>query len=571
VSPSSPYARRPQPRNPPIAVPPPDLPVHPILADMDQSAARPHEMSQQQLGALRAWFSDPNQGGLYAFAWTFFGFRDLIPDLHGELCRLLGKWGSSASWNRLMVQIPRGSYKTSLCTMANGLWQITRNPNNTILICNERLDNSKKWLRAIREIVTTNRLFHIIYADILPPGIGFSDDRTLPRNWKWTDEEIIFERDPGIPEASLTAAGVGTATTGGHWTHIIKDDLVSEDAKNSESVMERVREWFDASKPLEKPPYKGADLVVCTPWTYRDVYRHILENYDYKLYRRSVLEPDPKTGELRSLLPHKWTVKELLAEQSANPFRFSAQMMCKPRAGKEQSFDINWLRYCRFRDDRISIYTRNYSPTAAEFLYGRQRPDEVPPQDFPLDWCSVALLVDPAASEPQRATNHHARTGMVVVARDPWGRTYVLDAWAEREEPGIVVDKMLELCATYRIRAVGIEEVSFSLIYSHWLRQEAARRSMAISVFGLPPLNRHKDDRIERLQPGFRKGLYYVRDHDNLRPFIQEYRDYPYGLTRDLLDALAYDNDVLRLPPLRHEIEDRYVAELDTRDEVTGY
>jgi hypothetical protein len=555
----------------------------PILTDMSTSGGSPEDMTIAQLKELRAYFSDPREG-LYRFAWTFFGFHDLIPSLHGEICQLLGKWGSAPAWNRIMIQVPRGSYKTSLCTMANALWQLTRpectcpqighphlGADHTILICNERVDNAKKWLRAIREIVGSSRLFQLLYRDMLPPGVAFNDDRSMPRQWKWTDEELMFERSPGVPEASLTAAGVGTATTGGHWTHIIKDDLVSEDAKNSETVMERVREWFDASKPLEKPPYKGADLVVCTPWTYRDVYRYILENYDYRLYRRSVLEPGPD-GNLRSLLPHKWTVDELLVEQAANPFRFSAQMMCRPRAGKEQSFDVAWLRYFDLVGPDIIIRTQHYDPSISEYLYDRHDPKAVPARAFPLSWCSMAVLVDPAAAEPNRTSNHHARTGVLAVARDPWGRNYILDAWAEREEPGTVVDNILRMAQLYGIRSIGIEEVSFSLIYQYWLRQEAARRKVPVTVFGLPPLGRRKDDRIERLNPGFRNGLYYVRDHTNLRPFLQEYRDYPYGLTRDLLDALAYDSEILRLPPFQHELakdsDNHYV---DTRDPYTGY
>jgi hypothetical protein len=334
--------------------------------------------------------------------------------------------------------------------------------------------------------------------------------------------------------------------------------------------MARVCEWFDASKPLEKPPYKGADLVVCTPWTYRDVYRYILENYDYRLYRRSVLEPGPD-GQLQSLLPHKWTVAELEVEQAANPFRFSAQMMCRPRAGKEQSFDVAWLRYFDLVGGDLAIHQRHYDETITEFLYDRDT-GQKPPRVFPLSWCSMAVLVDPAAAEAARATNHHARTGVLAVARDPWGRNYLLDCWAAREEPGAVVSNILDMAKRYGIRSVGIEEVSFSLIYQHWLRQEAAKRKLPVTVFGLPPLGRRKDDRIERLQPGFRNGLYYVRDHINLRPFLAEYRDYPYGLTRDLLDALAYDSEILRLPPFQHELDtEGGQAYPNTRCPHTGY
>jgi hypothetical protein len=269
--------------------------AHPIITDMSTSAGDPRDLTNQQMEELRLYFNE----SLFHFAWTFFGFKDLVAQgprpVHWEICQLLGQLGmkADADWHpgrRLMIQVPRGSYKTSLCTLANSLWRVCRHPDETVLICNEIVDNSKKWLRAMREIAMGNRLFQTVYKDLLPPGIHWADKdkgKSLPRWWKWNDQEILFERGTqGIPEASLTAAGVGSATTGGHWTFIVKDDLVSEDAKNSEAVMQRVKEWYDSSLPLEKPPYKGVELVVCTPWTYNDVYRYILEKYEVKLYRR---------------------------------------------------------------------------------------------------------------------------------------------------------------------------------------------------------------------------------------------------------------------------------------------
>ena len=554
--------------------------LSPILADMSSSDGDPRDLTNQQLTQLREYFNS----SLFHFAWTFFGFKDLEASgyrpVHREVCQLLALWGNEPTepWHpgrRLMIQVPRGSYKTSLCTLANSLWQVSRNPDETILICNEVVDNSKKWLRAIRETIMSNRLYQAVYRDLLPPGIHWGDrerGRSIPRWWKWSDQEVVLQRPTlGIPEATLTAAGVGTATTGGHWTRLIKDDLVSEDAKNSPSVMQKVRDWFDSSLPLEKPPYKGVDLVVCTPWTYDDVYRYILEKYDYKLYRRSVLEEHPTSGETYSLLPHKWTVEELHRERDRDPYYFSSQMMCQPKAGKSQSFDPDWLREFFLTQDaepHIVVPTEHYSKTISLTSAGGD-----PPQRFPLSWCSKVLLVDPAsADQAARERKDHARTGLVVEAIDPWGRRFILDAWAGKGSPADAINRIFAVAQRWQLSKVGIEEVTFSIVYSYWLRQEIARRNYQLSVIPLKPRGRNKQDRIEQLIPGFRNGFYYLNQgSEGMRALRREYLDYPYGANRDLLDALAYDSDIAFKPEVPVFLDEDARDERATQRDVTGY
>jgi hypothetical protein len=438
------------------------------------------------------------------------------------------------------------------------------------------MENSKKWLRAIREVVQANRLFHLVYRDIIPPGIAFDDTRTLPRWWKWNDEEVVFQRRAGIPEASLTAMGVGTASTGGHWTRIIKDDLISEEAKLSESVMQRVREWFDSSLPLEKPPYKGNDLVVCTPWTYNDVYRYILEKYEYKLYRRSALEEDAE-GNLVSLLPGHWSVEELVKEQERDPYYFSSQLMCRPRAGREVSFQPEWLRWGRMTgsegEESFTIRNDCYDPQITEADAGVE-----PPQRVELRWMNKAILVDPAASDQTtKERSYLARTGIIVAGMDPWGRCFILDCWAGRRDPTDEIGWMLSMAQEWGVGRVAIEEVTFSNMYRHFLQIVANKRDIPITITPLKPGKRDKETRVQGLIPGFRAGLWYLNDTSALQRFKQEYLDFPYGKTRDLLDALAYYGEVLRRPETPEERDERRdmarsrVWPYTTVDPITGY
>jgi hypothetical protein len=377
----------------------------------------------------------------------------------------------------------------------------------------------------------------------------------MPRWWKWNDAEIVFNRpSSGIPEASLTAAGVGTATTGGHWDRLIKDDLISEDAKNSPTIMQRVREWFDSSLPLERPPYKGIDLVVCTPWGYDDVYRYVLEKYDYKLYRRSAIEQDPETGEDISVMPNRWTVPELRKEERRDPFYFSSQLMCRPKAGRYQSFNEDWLHdfYLDQPGDlertNICIPPDSYEATASTLHRDDGRLIEAPPST-PLWATERAVFVDPAAADPKATGAAYSRTGIVTVAMDPWGRIFLLDCWAGRDNPTGIVERIFSACQRWGARRCVIEEVSFSIVYQSWVRQHALRTGYHLLVTPVKPGNRNKIDRIESLIPRFQNHLMYLNQGaPNLDMIRREYLDYPAGATRDLLDALAYTPEVLRPP-----------------------
>jgi hypothetical protein len=117
-----------------------------------------------------------------------------------------------------MIQIPRGFFKTAVGTMANALFRVCKNPDEPVVIFNERLGNSQKWLRAIKEVVQSSVLFQVLYEDLLPPGIAQWDVRSTPKWWKWSDDFLQFQRGKaGIPESSVTALGIGAASAGGHW------------------------------------------------------------------------------------------------------------------------------------------------------------------------------------------------------------------------------------------------------------------------------------------------------------------------------------------------------------------
>jgi hypothetical protein len=518
--------------------------------------ADPRDLTQQQITAMRDMLLDD----LFLFAQVIFGYRDLVAHLHGELADLIRRWGTPG-FERLMVMFPREGFKTSLCTRANALWQIANDPDSPVAIFTLREPNAAKWIRAIREVVQSNLLFQVLFADLLPPGIARNDTRSLPRGWKWSDTELLFERGAlGIPEASLTGMGIGAAAAGGHWPKIIKDDIIDEDAVKSPTIMEDAREWFDKSLYLERPALQGWDMVVCTHWAYGDVYDHILQKYDYKLYKRSALE------EGVSIFPEKWSTEELLLQEQRDPYGFSAQMQNNPKPGKEQAFDTSWLRWGSIREDAFTIDKDDYTKETPH------DPGVPPPRHVQLSSMSKVILLDPAPTEEtQKRKEPGARNGIVVEGMDCWGRRYILETWAGRIDPLDVIHKLLALCEKWGTDRVGIEEVVFSLIYRHWLQKEARAKGKHVRCIRLQPGRKDKDTRITGQIVPCREGVYHVNRAGGTEPFIQEMMEYPYGRTRDLLDAWSYDGVLTRPESLEEVWEREGQREQNTQDPVTGY
>lgn len=535
------------------------------------SDAEPQDLGQSQVSQVREYLD----GDLFAFAWFVFGFQDLVPELHGKIATLLERWGTPG-WERIMIQIPREFFKTSLCTIANPLWQVARQPNLPVAIFNEKQDNAEMWVRTIRDTVRGSALFHMIYKDLLPPGIGPNEGRTMPRWWKWNDREIVLQRDRAQPEASICANGIGSACAGRHWPKTIKDDLISEDAAKSPSVMQTAKDWFDKSLYLERPALKGWDLVACTPWAYDDVYAHILRTYDYKLYRRAALEDKHGDQDINgeSIFPSKLTTAELRKHYDRDNFGYMSQMQCTPRPGKDQSFDAGWIRwgsvsYADPERPKFVIRDQDFDPSIKDQV----RLGETPPQVVPISLMSKIVFLDPAPSE-QRDINRDkkARNGALVVGMDAWGRKFVLEDWADRIDPLDVINQMFKLMDKWGTNVLGIEEVVFSILYRHWITEESFRRGRMVRMLKLKPGNKDKDTRITSLIPGYRQGLYY-HNQGSTKALVKEMAEYPYGTTRDLLDAHAYDYKLQRPRTLEEEQHQALQARVASvgRNPVTGY
>ena len=142
---------------------------------------------------------------------------------------MIGVFESRAT--RKIIVEPRGTFKSTLGSVAYPIWRLLRDPNLTILLDSELYTNSKNFIREIKGNLDSERM-----------RLFFGEQKGS----KWDEAEITIKtRTRNIKEASITAGGVGTTKVGQHYGLIIADDLNSpqnsETPEKCQKVIDHIR------------------------------------------------------------------------------------------------------------------------------------------------------------------------------------------------------------------------------------------------------------------------------------------------------------------------------------------
>lgn len=186
----------------------------------------------------------------FFFAKDFLGYKDLEWGVHGQFINVF-----ESEAPRKLVVMPRGTFKSTLGSVAYPIWRLLRNPDLTILLDSELYSNSKNFIREIKGHLQSERMTRL-----------FGDQVGS----KWDEGEIILKtRTTNVKEASITAGGLGTTKVGQHFQLIIADDMNSP--QNSETVekCQKVIDHMRYSLNILNPG--GEYLIIGTRYHERDL------------------------------------------------------------------------------------------------------------------------------------------------------------------------------------------------------------------------------------------------------------------------------------------------------------
>jgi len=458
---------------------------------------------------VRLSLREQAQKNTYVMAKAIIGFKDLIPELHGDMCKFI-----QGPARRKLGLAPRDHLKTSVWTIADTVRCIAANPDERILIGNETATNASHFLRRIQAVWERSGMFRWLFPDLLV------DTGKV----KWSESEMVVPRKHDYPESTVEIIGVGGAVVSRHYTRIKLDDLVGKEASESVDVMRKTIDWYLYCESLLEKPTDQIDTYG-TRWTHKDLYAWIMEHeQDIAIFHRKALQPGNTT-----LWPDRFPLDEMLRiKRKIGPFKFSCQYQNEPFDPESVTFDPAWLRYYELEGWELED-----GFVKLRFV-GQPRPVKMVP----------VILVDPAISQKDGA----ARSAVVAAGLDEFERIIVLEAWAERCQPLQMIEKIFEMSQRWDPLCVTVEGIAYQRALKGFIEAECMRRNRWLNVREVRPGSREgKESRIRGLQPYAERGRLWVR-RSTCGLMIEEFESFPLSDTVDTLDALSYLPQVAVMP-----------------------
>jgi hypothetical protein len=469
----------------------------------------------------------PKQGG------------DITEYLHKPVCDRM----DDESLKRDAYFAPRGWRKT---TINRWRWikKYLNNPEVRMLVPSEKKETASKWIKDVGDMFLRNERLRWLY-----PELQIINQR-YTKTHRWSSEALELPRNGIYPEPTLSCTGIRGASQGGHYDHLFIDDLVGEKGFESQVVMEDAFRWFDnADELLIDPDYNsptGSHISITgTHWGVGDFGVYAQREYlEYKWYITPCLK-DPRLEDTENVTwlqndeadagevnwPEAFTTRYYV-DMKANPQKeavFYAQHMNCPRDSTTLTkFDGAWLRFYKFETIGDDL-----------FVVCEDDGQRFRVADFPL-WG----MIDPGGFAEMKLMKKGSRNAILIGGqpRDSV-KKFVIETWAGRlKEPSKFLDKLFEMNDRRFVRGWMVETVGAQKYIFRDIQQEKKIRGKNLTILEMPSdvSKGAKDSDILGLLQPMQNGEIYV--HRSMKELIAEIREYPSGLTVDLVDMLGKIN-----------------------------
>lgn len=499
----------------------------------------------------------------YFLAKGVLGYQDVNAYTHGPLCRAL----EVRTQKRRMYLQHRGSLKTTLGTITDAIGDALEDPDECrILILNEIEANSVGFLSEIKAHFEGGEALRELFPELLPDRFGGPGS-------KWSTTQACLKRRTSYKEWTWSAAGIGKALAGNHYTKIKCDDLIGFEARESPAAMKYAIAFAKTLEPLLINMDEDYIDFVGTRWAIHDLYRKMLEAYqdDMLYFAREDIEivpelpekvlreagfkfDDPREviGQMMPIFPKKFSLKKLHRLSTIDPVLYYAQFKNNPISNGIRDFDATSLRWFDFDSVGNIVY----------------RDDRGLIQRWTRDQLDIVMAVDPNSGSLS-APDFPA---IGVYGISPRDQIFALDVWSKRVEPDAFVDRIYEMWQQWNPRVLGIEEAGQQST-KFYFNKKARELGIYIFQVALKPKNREKSNRIRKaLQPSINQGRFFIRKHQSvLRHQVQFHPDLD---NDDEIDTAAYATELFISPMTqsqRDEAEDAVDTVLKMRNPTTGY
>jgi predicted phage terminase large subunit-like protein len=325
--------------------------------------------------------------------------------VHRDLQAFLGRH------RRALVELPRDHGK-SVQACVRALWELGHDPGLRVTIACAGDARAAERCRFLRDAVADNPRVRMVFPGLRPA-----------RPWRTT--QFAVRRPGDAVGASVTAFGVGSASTGTRCDLLICDDLVDVRALRSRADRERVKVAFHENLVNQLEP-DGRLWCLFTPWHRDDLNAVLKQNPAFALFRR------PVGDDLEPVWPERWPrerLEERRAEVGSLAFARAYRLACV--ADEEVPIRAAWVR-CWLPGDALPSGAKAGDRAAYD---------------------KVVLAVDPAVSKSAAAD----ASALVVLGRTAANEVHCLEAVARRVPAPELIALMEELDRRWRPEVVLFE------------------------------------------------------------------------------------------------------------------
>src|SRR5580765_478401 len=368
----------------------------------------------------------------------------------------------------------REHYKSTLGTFAGVIQEILNNPNITVGIFSHTKPVAATILLQIKMEFEGNEHLKRVYPDVL----WQKPERKSPR---WSrDEGIIVKRPANPKEATVEAWGlVDGQPTGAHFLLRVYDDVVVPESVTSPEMVAKTTAMHGLSDNLgarDPATDKKRKWHFGTRYKYGDTYQVLLEKKALTPRIFPATHDGTYSGE-----PVFLSREALKAIKLAQPDAvFAAQQLLNPAAGLAAMFQKEWIRWTDIRPDTLNVY----------------------------------IMCDPASSRKKSSD----LTALYAVGIDAGRNKYLLQGYRHKMGLAERWQKLRDLRHKWATEPgvqnveVGYERYGLQDALEHFEeRQLIERIGFEIKELAWPREGGNaKYDRIQRLEPDFKNGRFYL-------------------------------------------------------------
>jgi len=413
----------------------------------------------------------------------------------------------------LLLFVPPRHGKSEECTINLPAWYLGRNPSKEVITASYSAELALDFGSKTRTLVDSNTFNRIF-------GLSLKRDEKGKAKWKTNKG------------GSYTSVGIGGPITGrGADILIIDDPIKNAEEAESKTIRDKHWEWFKTTAFTRLEP-NGVVILILTRWHLDDLAGRILANEELGQKCKVICFPAIATEDEKfrkkgeALWPERYPLSELESiKKTVGVYNWSSLYQQNPVLTENQEFKQEWIKY-RKRVEVEKIKTRNF------------------------------ITIDTAYSE-KTSSDYIGFCENYVDKENNWN----LSAYKMKMNPKDFVDYLFTLQDKRSFEKIGIEKTAYLVGLKPYIDTECKKRNRFLPIVELHHNQTAKETRIRGLIPRYSsKSVYHIEGECN--DLEDEMFTFPKGITDDVIDATAYQNDMAEAPT-NEENNNKDIAELE--------